>query len=149
MICPLVQLRQEPAAGCGHGDAREAALDATSGVYSGLFVAQEGTWTSLRGVRETLEKRGVFGSLYTDGGSHYWHTPAAGRKADKSDPTQFRRAMAELGFDMIPAYSPEGRGRSERFFGTVPGRLPQELALEGSRPWRRGTAIWRTRSGRT
>ncbi len=105
--------------------------DATSEVYSGFFVAEEGTWSSLRGVRETLEKRGVFGSLYTDRGSHYWHTPAAGGKVDKSNPTQFGRAMAELGIEMIPAYSPEARGRSERFFGTVQGRLPQELALEG------------------
>ena len=105
--------------------------DATSEVYSGFFVEEEGTWSSFRGVRETLERRGLFCSLYTDRGSHYWHTPAAGGTVDKANPTQFGRAMGELGIGMIPSYSPEARGRSERFFGTVQGRLPQELALEG------------------
>ena len=105
--------------------------DATSEVYSGFFVEEEGTWSSLRGVRETLEKRGLFGSLYTDRGSHYWHTPAAGGQVDKARPTQFGRAMGELGIELIPSYSPEARGRSERWFGTVQGRLPQELKLEG------------------
>ena len=105
--------------------------DATSEVYSGFFVAEEGTWSSFRGVRETLGKRGLFSSLYTDRGSHYWHTPTAGGKVDRANPTQFGRAMAELGIEMIPSYSPEARGRSERWFGTVQGRLPQELEQEG------------------
>ena len=102
--------------------------DATSEVYSGFFVEEEGTWSSLRGVRETLTSRGLFCSLYTDRGSHYWRTAQAGGKVDKASPTQFGRAMGELGIEMIPSYSPEARGRSERFFGTVQGRLPQELA---------------------
>ena len=55
---------------------------------------------------------------------HYWHTPTAGGKVDRGKPTQFGRAMGELGIEMIPSYSPEARGRSERFFGTVQGRLP-------------------------
>ena len=105
--------------------------DATSEVYSGFFVEEEGTWSSLRGVGETLAKRGLFCGLYTDRGSHYWRTPAAGGKVDRGNPTQFGRAMGELGIEMIPSYSPEARGRSERFFGTVQGRLPRELAHEG------------------
>ena len=105
--------------------------DATSEACSGFFVDEEGTWSSLRGVRETVRTRGLFCSLYTDRGSHYWRTPKAGGKVDKDSPTQFGRAMGELGIEMIPSYSPEARGRSERFFGTVQGRLPQELALEG------------------
>ena len=84
--------------------------DATSEVYSGFFVEEEGTWSSFRGVRETLEKRGLFGSLYTDRGSHYRHTPAAGGKVDKANPTQFGRAMAELGIGMIPSYTVRGAG---------------------------------------
>ena len=94
--------------------------DATSEVYSGFFVEEEGTWSSLRGVRETLEKRGLFSSLYTDRGSHYWHTPAAGGQVDKARPTQFGRAMGELGIEMIPSYSPEARGRSERLSLQLP-----------------------------
>ena len=64
-------------------------------------------------------------------GSHYWHTPKAGGKVDKDKPTQFGRAMGDLGIEMIAGYSPQARGRSERFFATLQGRLPQELARAG------------------
>jgi len=105
--------------------------DATSEHYSMLFVDEEGTASSLRGVREVIAAHGLFSSFYSDRGSHYWHTPEAGGKVDKENPTQFGRAMKQLGIDMIAAYSPEARGRSERAFGTHQGRLPQELALAG------------------
>ena len=107
--------------------------DATGEVYSGFFVEEEGTWSSFRGVRETAQARGLFLSFYSDRGSHYWHTPEAGGKVDKGNPTQFGRAMGELGIEMIPSYSPQARGRSERHFETIQGRLPNELALEGVR----------------
>ncbi len=117
---------------CGQGwDLVVTMDDATSGVYSGFFVEEEGTWSSLRGVAETVKVQGLFDSLYTDRGSHYWHTPEAGGKVDKDKPTQFGRAMGELGIEMIAAYSPQARGRSERLFGTLQGRLPQELARAG------------------
>jgi hypothetical protein len=103
--------------------------DATSEIYSAFFVEEEGNWSSLGGVRDTLEAKGLFSSFYSDRGSHYWHTPDAGGKVDKTNPTQFGRAMKELGIGMIAAYSPEARGRSERMFGTWQGRLPNELAL--------------------
>ena len=105
--------------------------DATGRVYSGFCVEEEGTWSSFRGVRETVESKGVFASLYTDRGSHYWHTPKAGGKVDKGKPTQFGRAMGELGIEMIPSYSPQARGRCERLFRTLQGRLPNEMAREG------------------
>lgn len=104
--------------------------DATSEVYSGFFVNEEGTHSSFQGVKETIEKQGLFCSLYTDRGSHYWHTPKAGGKVDKNNLTQFGRAMSQLGIEMIAAYSPEARGRSERLFGTVQQRIPKELKLE-------------------
>lgn len=103
--------------------------DATSELYSAFFVEEEGTWSSLQGVGDTLRAKGLFSSFYSDRGSHYWHTPKAGGKVDKANPTQFGRAMQELGIGMIAAYSPEARGRSERMFGTLQGRLPNELAL--------------------
>ena len=106
--------------------------DATSEHYSMFFCREEGTWSSFRGVRETIEAKGLFCSLYTDRGSHYWDTPAAGGKVDRDNPTQFGRAMARLGIEMIPAYSPEARGRSERAFRTHQGRLPKELAAAGA-----------------
>jgi hypothetical protein len=105
--------------------------DATSEHYSMFFVEEEGTASSFRGVREVIEARGLFSSFYSDRGSHYWHTPEANGKVDKDNPTQFGRALRRLGIEMIPAYSPEARGRSERAFGTHQGRLPQELALAG------------------
>ncbi len=105
--------------------------DATHEHYSMRFVAEEGTASSLLGVRDVIERRGLFAALYTDRGSHYWHTPEAGGKVDKSNPTQFGKAMARLGIEMIAAYSPEARGRSERMFRTHQGRLVQELTLAG------------------
>ena len=105
--------------------------DATSEVYSGFFVEEEGTMSSLRGVGEVIEKHGLFCSLYADRASHYWHTPEAGGKVDKANPTQVGRALAQLGIELIPAYSAQARGRSERMFGTLQDRLPQELRLAG------------------
>jgi transposase len=96
--------------------------DATHEHYSMFFVPEEGTASSFQGVREVIVSRGLFSSLYTDRGSHYWHTPEAGGKVDKVNLTQFGRAMKHLGIEMIPAYSPEARGRSERAFAT-PGAL--------------------------
>ncbi len=105
--------------------------DATSEHVSMFFVEEEGTASSFRGVREVIDTRGLFSSFYSDRGSHYWHTPEAGGKVDKQNLTQFGRAMAQLSIEMIAAYSPEARGRSERAFATHQGRLPQELALAG------------------
>jgi len=105
--------------------------DATSWHYSMFFVEQEGTVSSFRGVHDVITARGLFSSFYSDRGSHYWTTPEADGKVDKENLTQFGRAMKQLGIDMIAAYSPEARGRSERAFGTHQGRLPQELGLAG------------------
>ena len=105
--------------------------DANSWHYSMFFVGQEGTTSSFRGVHDVITARGLFSSFYSDRGSHYWTTPEADGKVDKENLTQFGRAMKQLGIEMIAAYSPEARGRSERAFGTHQGRLPQELALMG------------------
>jgi transposase len=105
--------------------------DATSEIYSAFFVEEEGTLSSLRGLREVIEMKGLFSSLYTDRGSHYWLTEEAGGKVDKTRLTQVHRALQQLGVTLIPAYSPEARGRSERAFRTLQDRLPKELALAG------------------
>ncbi len=105
--------------------------DADNTIYSALFVDEEGTMSSFMGTRETIEKHGLFSSLYVDRGSHYWHTPKAGGKVDKANPTQFHRALQQLGIELIPAYSPEARGRSERKFKTLQDRLVKEMALAG------------------
>ena len=105
--------------------------DATNEIYSAFFVDEEGSLSSFRGVTEVLKKKGLFSSFYSDRGSHYWHTPEAGGKVDKNNPTQFGRALGQLGIQMIAAYSPQARGRSERLFKTWQDRLPKELALAG------------------
>ena len=105
--------------------------DATSEVYSGFFVAEEGTMSTFRGLGEVIAENGLFCSLYADRASHYWHTPEAGGGVDKDNPTQVGRALAQLGIELIAAYSPQARGRSERMFGTLQKRLPQELRLAG------------------
>ena len=105
--------------------------DATSELYSVIVVEQEGTASSFLGLAETITKKGLFRALYTDRGSHYFHTPKAGGRVDKTKPTQVGRALQQLGITHIPSYSPEARGRMERVFGTLQSRLPPELRLAG------------------
>lgn len=105
--------------------------DATSAIYSGFLVPEEGTESTFRALQEVFETRGLPCSLYTDRGSHYFHTPVAGGKVAKDQPTQVGRALAHLGVEHIAAYSPQARGRSERTFATLQDRLPKELALAG------------------
>jgi transposase len=105
--------------------------DATSEIYYAQLVAEESTLTVMAGIREVIETEGLFCALYSDRGSHFFYTPKAGEPVDKSRVTQLGRALKELGVQMIPAYSPQARGRSERSFGTWQGRLPQELRLHG------------------
>lgn len=105
--------------------------DATSELYSAFLVEEEGTFSSLRGLAEVIGRQGLFCSLYTDRGSHYFVTPKAGGKVARAQPTQVGRALEQLGIEHIPSYSPEARGRMERVFGTLQNRLPQELRLAG------------------
>jgi transposase len=105
--------------------------DATSEIYYAQLVEEESTRTVMTALREVIETKGLFCSLYSDRGSHFFVTVRAGDKVDKHRPTQVGRAMKELGVQMIAAYSPQARGRSERSFGTWQGRLPQELRLAG------------------
>src|SRR6202795_3587298 len=105
--------------------------DASSEIYYAQLVEEESTATVLAGLQEVIERKGVFCALYSDRGSHFWLTPKVGGKVDSHRLTQVGRALHELGIQMIPAYSPQARGRSERNFGTWQGRLPQELRLLG------------------
>src|SRR5436305_2861126 len=105
--------------------------DATSEIYYAQLTEEESTLTVMAGLKEVIEHKGVFCALYSDRGSHFWLTPKAGGKIDPHRLTQVGRALRELGVQMIPAYSPQARGRSERNFGTGQGRLPQELRLHG------------------
>ena len=105
--------------------------DANTEIYYAQLVEEESTRTVMAGLREVVEVQGVFCALYSDRGSHFFVTVKEGEKVDKHRLTQVGRAMKELGVQMIAAYSPQARGRSERSFGTWQGRLPQELRLAG------------------
>jgi len=107
--------------------------DATSEIYYAQLAEEETTAAVMAGLRAVIEQKGLFCSLYSDRGAHFWLTPKSGGKVDYERPTQVGRAMKELGVHMIPAYSPQARGRSERNFSTWQGRLPQELRLRGIR----------------
>jgi transposase len=105
--------------------------DATNESYSMFFCEEEGTRSSFQGLSETMRHKGLPCSLYIDRASHYFVTDKAGDKVSQAHVTQVGRAMRQLGIEMIPAYSPQARGRSERMFGTLQRRLPQELRLHG------------------
>jgi hypothetical protein len=103
--------------------------DATSEIYYAQLVEDECTRSVMAALRHVVENRGWFASIYSDRAGHFFHTPKGGGPVDPTQLTQVGRAMKELGIRMIPAYSPQARGRSERGFGTWQGRLPQELRL--------------------
>jgi len=105
--------------------------DATSEIYYAQLVEEESTRTVMAGLLEVIQVRGIFCALYSDRGSHFFVTMKEGEKVEKHRLTQVGRAMKEVGIQMIAAYSPQARGRSERSFGTWQKRLPQELRLAG------------------
>lgn len=103
--------------------------DATSEIYYAQLAESEGTLSVMAALREVIQSKGLFCTLYSDRAGHFFVTPKRGEPVDKNRPTQVGLALQELGVKMIAAYSPEARGRSERNFGTWQGRLPQELRL--------------------
>jgi transposase len=105
--------------------------DATSAILSAFLVEEEGTASTFRALEEVFGQHGLPLSLYTDRGSHYFYTPEAGGKVDRTRRTQVGRALDHLGVEHIAAYSPQARGRSERVFHTLQDRLTKELALAG------------------
>ena len=126
--------------------------DADNEVYTAYLADEEGTRTVLPGLKEMIGQYGLFCSLYTDRGSHFFHTPKAGGPVDKVQLTQLGRILAQLGIEHIPSYTPQARGRIERLFQTWQGRLPQELAsaeittLEGANEYiRRKFIPWHNR----
>src|SRR5258707_12774151 len=98
-----------------------------------FLVEEEGTASTFLGLREVIGERGLFCALYTDRGSHYFYPPKACEEVGKTQQTQVGRALSHLGLEDIAAYSPQARGRSERMFGTLQGRLPKDLRLAGIR----------------
>ena len=112
--------------------------DATSAAYYAQFVPQESTRTMLAALKAVIEQHGLFCSLYVDKASHFVTTrtgQSPHRPQQASGPTQIERALRQLGIELIPAHSPQARGRMERLWETWQGRLPQELRLAGITTW--------------
>lgn len=105
--------------------------DANSEIYYARFVEEEDTASVMAALRWVVANKGVFCSLYSDRASHFVYTPKAGGKPDRSVRTQVGRALEQLDIELIPANSPQARGRCERSYGTLQGRLPQELRRAG------------------
>lgn len=105
--------------------------DATSEICYARLVEAESTRTVMEGIRQVIETKGVFCSLYSDRAGHFFHTPKAGEPVDRQALTQVGRALRDLDIRLIPAYTPQARGRGERSFRTWQGRLPQELRVKG------------------
>ena len=105
--------------------------DATSQLlYAQLWPSESGE-AVMTALREVIHTHGIPMSLYTDRASWAFETPRAGAKVDKAHLTQVGRALAKLGVEHIPSYSPQARGRSERVNGTLQGRVVNELRCAG------------------
>lgn len=105
--------------------------DADGRILYARFFQQEGRTSTLAALEHVLLRYGRFCELYTDRGSHFCNTTDAEHGPDAIQHGQVPRVLKALGIRHILARSPEARGRSERAFGTIQGRLPQELRLAG------------------
>lgn len=105
--------------------------DADGQVLYAEFVPEEGVRSTLMALKWVLERYGRFAEFYTDRGSHFCTTSKAGAGPNDVQNGTVSRVLRTLGIHHILARSPEARGRSERAFGTIQGRLPQELRAAG------------------
>ena len=118
--------------------------DANNELYDIAIVDEEDSHTCMSMIKNVVEKKGIFCSLYTDRASHFFFTKKAGKKVSKDELTQIGRALQELGIQHIPSYSPQARGRSERLNETLQGRVPQELRLRGLKTLRAANKYLKT-----
>jgi transposase InsO family protein len=131
MLVHLDASTHEWIAGVPKQDLVVALDDADGRILYARFFPQEGTASTFAALEGVLRGYGRFCELYTDRGSHFCRTAAAGAEPDQEQNGQVARALRALGIRQILARSPQARGRSERAFGTLQGRLPQELRLHG------------------
>jgi len=110
--------------------------DASSEIYYAQLVEEESTVTVMAGLKEVIQRKGVFCALYSDRGSHFWLTPKVGGRVDPHRLTQVGRALRELGVQMIPAYSPQARGRSDVTLAPGRGGCRKNCGCMGSALWK-------------
>lgn len=105
--------------------------DATKRVLQAAFYPSESRQAVMTCLAAVLRTEGIPMALYTDRAHWAFHTPSAKGPVDKTQLTQVGRALARLGIEHIPAYSPQARGRSERLNRTFQDRLVNELRVAG------------------
>jgi hypothetical protein len=109
--------------------------DADGRILYAEFVPEEGTASTMKALHHVLTRFGRFCEFYTDRGSHFCRTTKAEQGPDLFQAGQVSRVLKALGIHHILARSPQARGRSERLFETVQGRLPAELKVAGIRDY--------------
>ena len=106
--------------------------DATGTVPAALFQKQEDTLGYLLLLQEIVRCHGIPLAVYTDRHAVFQHNRTLWAEEDQTSkriPTQFARALRELGVTQIFAHSPQAKGRVERVNGTFQDRLVSELRL--------------------
>lgn len=111
--------------------------DATSEVPYAMFAPYETTEGYMRMFLEIAKKKGLPLSVYSDRHSIFQverHTPTLAEQLNgMPDKTQLGRALDELGITLIPANSPQAKGRIERLWGTFQDRLVSELRRKNAK----------------
>ncbi len=111
----------------------QSADDATSRLLYAQLWPAETAQAVMTGLAEVVREFGLPESLYTDRASWAFETPQAGGQVSKTQLTQVGAALARLGIEHIPSYSPQARGRSERMNRTLQDRLVNELRVAGAK----------------
>jgi transposase len=107
-------------------------VDDATGRSLGSFAAQETIWAAVGVVRGWIARYGVPRALYTDWKNVYVRPPTEEERLTQTEPlTQFGRMCAQLGIRIIPASSPQAKGRIERHHGTHQDRLVKKLRRKG------------------
>jgi transposase len=103
-------------------------VDDATGRSLGRFGAQETIWAAVGVLRAWIERYGIPRALYTDWKNVYVRQPTAEERVTGTAPlTQFGRMCAQVGIRIIPASSPQAKGRIERNHGTHQDRLVKKL----------------------
>jgi transposase len=107
-------------------------VDDATGQSSGRFSVQETIWAAVAVLRDWIEAYGIPQALYTDWKNVYVRPPTEEERLTETQPlTQFGRMCAHLGIRIIPASSPQAKGRIERNHGTQQDRLVKKLRRRG------------------
>ena len=111
--------------------------DATGTVPFALFRQQEDAHGYMLMLREIIDRHGIPMALYSDRHSIFQNSTRGPESLEEQlrgrrDPTQFARALEELGIRLILAHTPQAKGRVERAWDTFQDRLVSEMRLAGT-----------------